>query len=200
MAKKRSPQRFGIESRTDSKGREQHRGTVYDRRTDKRIRGPWNSRLAAARSWRVDDVDRLQKGTLSGERGPTIGEAIDQFLAGIESVAVHNRSRRPYKPSVVRDYRRDLRGRLAPLIGSTHLRELELPDVQRIVDRLSASGLSASSVRNAVMARRSSRRCRRRRNAAGSHPTTFDNRDKKRQVVPCSGSSRPPMTTGSGRE
>jgi integrase len=149
-----SPQKMGIETRTDKKGSERHRGVVYDKRSGKKIIGPWRQSLAAARAWRNDALDRLAKGTLSGDRGPTVREAIKTFLRGIEDGSIHNRSRRRYKPSVVRDYKRDLGQRIDPLLGPRYLREIQLPDVQLVADTLSGRGLSASSVRNTIMALR----------------------------------------------
>jgi integrase len=149
-----SPQKIGIETRTDKKGTEHHRGVAYDRRSGKKIIGPWTQSLAAARAWRTDALDRLAKGTLSGDRGPTVRAAITTFLRGIEEGSIHNRSRRRYKPSVVRDYKRDLGQRIDPLLGPRYLREVQLPDVQLIADTLSGRGLSPSSVRNTIMALR----------------------------------------------
>ena len=149
-----SPQKIGIETRADKKGRESHRGVVYDRRTNKPIRGPWTASLAAARAWRTDALDRLAKGTLSGDRGPSIAQAIGWFLTGMEHGSILNRSRQRYKPSIVRDYRRDLRQRIEPLVGAARVRELTLMDVQMVADKLTADGLSASSVRNTIMALR----------------------------------------------
>jgi hypothetical protein len=37
----RSPARIGIAERTDSKGRTQYRGTAYDQRAKRHLRGPW---------------------------------------------------------------------------------------------------------------------------------------------------------------
>ena len=54
----------------------------------------------------------------------------------------------------MRDYRRDLGQRIDPLLGPRYLREVQLPDVQRVADTLSGRGLSASSVRNTIMALR----------------------------------------------
>ena len=149
-----SPQKTGIASRIDKHGRERHRGVVYDKRAKRPIRGPWTASLAAARAWRNDALDRLAKGTISGDRGPTVRQAAKTFLSGIEDGSIHNRSRRRYKPSVVRDYRRDLRARIDPLLGPHYLREVQLPDVQLAADTLSGTGLSASSVRNTIMALR----------------------------------------------
>jgi integrase len=154
-AKKRSPQKLGIAERTDKSGREQYRGTAYDQKAKRHLRGPWTYNLAEARSWRVDALARIQSGELSAERGLTVSEAVDQFVAGIDSGAVRNRSGHEFKPSVKRDYRRDLYGRIVPLIGPSRLRDLTLPDMQRVVDNIAGQGLAASTVRNAIMAFRS---------------------------------------------
>ena len=151
---KRKPQRQGIESRRDSAGREQFRGLAYDRRTGRKVRGPWTYSLAEARSWRIDALAQLQAGTRPAERGPTLREAASMFLEGAATGAVHNRSGTPYKPSVVRDYRRDLEQRLVPLIGGSRLNELTTPDLQRVADRLAGDGLKPASVRNTIMALR----------------------------------------------
>jgi integrase len=149
-----NPQKIGIETRADKTGRDSHRGVVYDKRTRKPIRGPWTPSLAAARAWRTDALDRLSKGTLSGDRGPFLAQAIGWFLKGMEDGSILNRSRQRYKPSVVRDYRRDLRQRIEPLLGSSRMREVTLMDVQLVADKLTADALSASSVRNTIMALR----------------------------------------------
>jgi hypothetical protein len=63
-----SPEKIGIETRTDKKGTGHHGGVVYDRRTGKKIIGPWTQSLAAARAWRTDALDRLAKGTCPRSR------------------------------------------------------------------------------------------------------------------------------------
>jgi integrase len=93
----------------------------------------------------------LQAGTLSADLGPTMREAVDHFLQGIESGSIRDRSGRPYKPSTVRGYRRALRDRAAPAFGPTRLARLTRPDVQLWVDSLDGS---PSTIRNAVTALR----------------------------------------------
>src|SRR5262245_15635304 len=115
----RSPARLGIAERTDSTGSRQYRGTAYCKAAKRQIKGPWTSSLAEARAWRVDAQARLQAGTLSAQRGPTIREAVDEFLTGIASGAITNRSGRPYKPSAQRGYERDLRQRVVVAFGAT---------------------------------------------------------------------------------
>src|SRR6187200_2701085 len=147
---KRSPALRGIEDRTDRRGRTTYRGTAYDKRTDMRLRGPWTASLAEAKSWRVDALARLQDGTLSGDRGPTLRAAAGAWLAGIRDGSIRNRSGRVYKPSAVSGYERDMRGRILPVFGAARLAHLTLPDVQRWADRLAGEGLSPSTVRSII--------------------------------------------------
>ena len=150
-ASKRSPARTGIAERTAKDGKRQYRGTAYDKRAQRHLRGPWTYNLAEARAWRVDALARLQAGTLSAHRGPTVREAAAEWLAGIESGAIRNRSGRPFKPSAVSGYRRDMANRIMPAFGASRLAELTLPDVQRWADTLAADeGLAPSTVRNVL--------------------------------------------------
>ena len=114
------------------------------------MRGPWTPNLAEARAWRVDAMARLQAGTLSAVTGPTIRDAADEFLTGIRSGAIRNRSGRPYKPSVVGSYEHHLRERVVPTFGATRLAKLTRPDVQRWIDTLAAGNLAANTVANAI--------------------------------------------------
>ena len=144
----------GIEIRTDKRGRKSYRGTAYDPRIGRHRTGKWTRNLAEARTWRFDTLARVRSGALSGSIGPTVIEAIKEFIAGIASGSITNRSGRPYKPSVVAGYRRDLMRRVVPVLGHTRLSEVSLPDIQRWADSLAADGLAPSSVRNIVNALR----------------------------------------------
>jgi integrase len=146
----RSPARIGIAQRTDAKGHTLYRGTAYDKRAKRHLKGPWTPHLAQARAWRVDAMQRLQAGTLSAAKGPTIREAAEQFLTGIESGAIRNRSGRQYKPSVVTGYQREFRARILPALGAARLARLTRADVQIWTDSLSGDGLAPNTVRNAV--------------------------------------------------
>jgi integrase len=150
----RSPARIGIAERTDSKGRTQYRGTAYDQRAKRHLRGPWTPNLTEARAWRVDALARLQAGTLSASRGPTAREAADEFLVGIESGAIRRADGQPYKPSTVRGYRRDLTRRVVPAFGPTRLTRLTRTDCQRWADTLVAEGYAPATIHNIVAALR----------------------------------------------
>ena len=148
--RKTSPARTGIATRRDSSGREQFRGTAYDKRAKRHLRGAWTHSLAEARSWRIDAQARIQAGTLSATTGPTVAEAVDQFLTGVDSGTVRLASGEAYKPSTIRGYAADLRQRVVPTFGPTRLSRLTRPEVQHWADRLAAEGLSPSTVRNVI--------------------------------------------------
>jgi integrase len=147
--RKPNPARIGIEERTDAQGRKQFRGTAYDSRSHDHIRGSWTYSPAEARSWRVDALAALKAGTLSADRGPTVGEAATVFIAGIEDGSITTRSGSRYKPGTVGGYRRDLIGRVVPAFGA-RLAQITLPDVQRWADTLASTGLAPSTVRNVI--------------------------------------------------
>jgi integrase len=151
---KGSPARIGIAERTDSKGRTQYRGTAYDKRSRRHLRGPWTDSLAAARAWRVDALARLQAGTLSAATGPTVREAVDEFLAGVRAGTIRQRGGRRYKPSTIRGYQRDLDKRVVPAFGAARLARLTRVDCQRWADSLAPEGCAPSTVRNIMAALR----------------------------------------------
>lgn len=151
---KRTPARIGIAERVNANGVTQYRGTAYDNRAGRHIRGPWTPNLAEARAWRVDALARLQAGALSADKGIPVPEAVERFVAGARSGAVVNRSGHRYKPSVVAGYERDLRDRVVFAFAGSRLDELRLPDIQRWADALATEGLAPSTVRNIVTALR----------------------------------------------
>lgn len=169
---KRSPAKVGIAERTDKAGRRLYRGTVYDRRARRHLRGPWTPYLAEARAWRVDALALLQSGELSAARSLTVGAAVEQFTAGIESGSIRNRSGDRFKPSAVRGYRRELRGRVLHAFGPARLNELSLPDLQRWADTLAAEAIEPLTVRNIVTAMRSLYAWAIPRGLARTNPTT----------------------------
>jgi integrase len=163
MSDRRPSNRIGIEERTTSRGETQYRGTAYCKWTERKLRGPWSPTLAAARAWRVDALARLQAGTLSGDRGPRIGETVDDFLVGVEAETILNRKGQPYKPSACRGMRTSLTRWVVHLGPAFYLAELELDRLQRFVDERTAEA-AASTVANDVNSLRSLFAWARRRN------------------------------------
>jgi integrase len=71
--------------------------------------------------------------------------------AAAEAGFIRNRSGDPYKPSALRGYEQSLRARLLPAMGGAKLGDIRRSDVQRLVNRMMADGLGASTVRNSLM-------------------------------------------------
>jgi integrase len=118
---------------------------VWDARAGKRITRSFTT-ITAARQWQQDASSALRAGTLSAERGPTLREAADDWLAAARAGIARNRSGERYKPATIRSYEQSLRLRILPALGQERLGELTLPRLQRYVDRLAADGLAAQTI------------------------------------------------------
>jgi integrase len=129
--------------------RTQYRGTAYDKRAKRHLRGQWTYSLAEARAWRVDAMQGLQAGTKSATQGPTVREAAEQFLTGIESGTIRDRSGRRYKRSTVRGYAADLRQHVIPAFGAARLNRLTRAEIQLWIDSLDGA---PNTVRNRLTA------------------------------------------------
>jgi integrase len=121
------------------------KATVWDARAGRRIIRSFPT-ITAARQWRQDAYAALRAGTLSADRGPTIAEAAEAWLEAARAGIVRNRSGEPYKPSTIRSYEQSLRLRVLPALGRERLAEVDLPALQRYVDRLAADGLGAQTI------------------------------------------------------
>ena len=106
--------------------------------------------ITAARQWRQDAASAIRAGTLTADRGPTLREAADDWLAAARAGIVRNRSGDPYKPSAIRGYEQNLRKRVLPELGHERLREITLPQLQRLVDRLAGDGLAAATITTTI--------------------------------------------------
>jgi integrase len=90
-------------------------------------------------------------GTLRAAGGVTLREAADEWLGAAEAGIIRNRSGDVYKPSVLRGYEQSFRARLLPALGGAKLGDIRRSDVQRLVNRMMADGVGASTVRNSLM-------------------------------------------------
>ena len=138
----------GIEVRKRS-NRTVYRAVVYDKNSDRKLTKTFDT-LAGARGWRADAMSALAAGTLSGERGPTLKEAVDQWLAGARAAHVRNRSGDVYKPAAIRDYEKALRLRVLPDYGTSRLADIRHRDLHALVDKLVQQGHSASTVHGTI--------------------------------------------------
>jgi len=122
---------------------------VFDNRERKRIRKTFPTH-AAAKTWRQDALIALRSGGLVPARTPTVSDALDALIAGMEDGTVLDRTGKPYKPATRRSYRLAADKYLKPRIGHWRLSELRRRDVQDVVDALRAEGLAASTIHNKI--------------------------------------------------
>jgi integrase len=110
--------------------------------------------IPAAQAWRAEQLRRLRFGR-EMQAPYTVGEALDRFLADLESGVATNRSGEPFKPGNVIGYRqtvnRYLRGALNGRLVRIPISDLSPVDVAGVADEIVERGLSASTVRNAMM-------------------------------------------------
>lgn len=142
---------------------------LWSARDKKRIRKTFRT-FSAARSWRADATVGLRKGELRAPTRRTVREVADELLAGMESGDVRAKGGRSYKASTVGSYRASLTKHVYPDLGAVRLSDLAPVDVQALVDRLVASGLSGQTVRNATTALAVVYRYARRRGWVSTNP------------------------------
>jgi integrase len=118
---------------------------VFDARVGKRITKTFST-ITAARQWRQDAASAIRAGTLTADRGPTVQDAAEGWLTVARAGVARNRSGEPYKPSALRGYEQNLRKRVLPVLGHERLREVTLPQLQRLVDRLAAEGHAPATI------------------------------------------------------
>jgi integrase len=122
---------------------------VYDSRAGKRLTRTFTT-ITGAKQWRQDAASAIRAGTLTADRGPTLRDAADHWLAAARAGVVRNRSGEPYKPSAIRGYEQNLNKRVLPELGDERLREITLPQLQRFVDRLAADGRAAATITTSI--------------------------------------------------
>ncbi len=127
-----------------------YEASVYIARDGRKVRKTFQT-AAEARSWRAHAARSALIGGLRAPTSLTVRQAALEWLEGAESGMIRNRSGDPYKPSVLRGYEEALRLRVLPAIGAHKLADIAVPDVQYLIDRWQADGLSASAIRNTLL-------------------------------------------------
>jgi integrase len=124
---------------------------VWSRRDQRRLSRTF-PKLAAAKAWKRDAEQALAAGEMvAGTSGQTIRQAGEALIAAMRSGVVRTRSGRTYKPSAIRTFESNLELHVYPALGPYRLHDVRRGDVQRLADRLLATGRSPSTVRNALM-------------------------------------------------
>lgn len=143
---------------------------AYDKKTGRRLRRTFKT-ISGARQWRSDAIAAIRRGELTTDLGPTLQEAVDEWLAGARLGHVTNRSGDPYKPAAIRVYERALRLHVLPTLGPLRLREIRHPDMQKLADGLVADGLAPATVVGAITPMRAVYRRAVTRGIATANPT-----------------------------
>ena len=132
-----------------------YEASVFDSRTGRKFRKTFSGKgaLSAAKAWRADATSLSNRGELRAPTRLTLSLAAAEWVAGAtaEPPTILTRSGHPYKPSVLRGYRADLRLHVLPALGHRRLSEVRRGDLQALIDRMLGAGASASKVRNVVM-------------------------------------------------
>jgi integrase len=106
--------------------------------------------LDEAKAWRAHIVAAKTRQRLRAPARVTLREAAEEFLAGMRSGAIANRSGDTYKPSVIRSYDQALHLHVLPDLGGRRLGDVTTADLQDLVERLRHKKLSASTIANTI--------------------------------------------------
>jgi integrase len=148
-----------------------YQASVWSAREGRRIKRSFPT-LAEAKAWRAEAQSAIRRGTMRAPSQLTLGEAAEAWLSGARDGSIRNRSGDPYKPSVVRGYETSLRLRVLPALGGRKVSELRRSDLQEFADRLLASDIDASTIRNTLMPLRAIFRRAAARGDIAVNPTT----------------------------
>lgn len=127
--------------------------SVFSVRDGKKIRQSFPT-LAAAKGWRIDARAAVAGGKLRASTAATIADEARAWMGRVDRGEIRTRGGKPYKPAVLRLYRRDLETYIVPELGALRVSQLRRRDVQAVVDELVGRGLSGSRIRGIVNALR----------------------------------------------
>ena len=131
-----------------------HEAWVWSAKDGRKIRRSFST-PAAAKAWRRDAASAVALGKMRAPTSTTIADEAHAWIVRAERGEVRARGGRPYKPSVLRTYRRDLERYVVPLLGTIRVSQLRRREVQvLLVDDLVGRGLSGSRIRGVLNALR----------------------------------------------
>jgi integrase len=125
---------------------------VFLPREKKKVRKTFRHE-AEAKTWRADALTAANRGALRPTRRDTrtLGEALAEFVDGMEAGTVRPKGRATYKPATVRSYRQQLRAYVEPAtLAAMKVGEVRRSDVQAFADELLGAGLAAGTVSNVL--------------------------------------------------
>jgi integrase len=118
------------------------------------VRGERRSKSFAtareARDWRIRMLAASRHRRRAVVTRETLRDAAEAYVGGMRSGTIKNRSGDVYKPKVVRDYESTLRLYVLPDLGGRRISDIRPPDLQRLVERIAGTGMSPSTIRNAI--------------------------------------------------
>lgn len=126
--------------------------SVYISREDRR-RTKTFRREAEAKHWRSEAMRAVAAGSTLNTPGKarTLGDALTQFIAAMQTGEVRPKGRRRYKPNTIRSYERLLRVHIQPsTVARLKVAEVRRRDLQALADELLGSGLAAGTVGNVL--------------------------------------------------
>jgi integrase len=126
---------------------------AYDKRTTKKIRKTFTGKgaLAEAKGWRADATGAVRRGTMRAPTQITLREAAEAWLEGAKSGGIRTRSGDLFKPSTLHGYEQALTSRVLPVLGGARLSDIARADLQDFAERMLATGLDPSTIRNTLM-------------------------------------------------
>ncbi len=115
-----------------------------------KVRQNFPTKWRRRRTWRDDKLGATRRGELRAPTATTVRVAAETFMEGAKAKTIPTASGDEYKPATLRGYRVSLNKRILPALGSKRLSDVRRADVQELADRLTAEGLSASTVQNTL--------------------------------------------------
>jgi integrase len=122
---------------------------VYSAKDGRKVRRTFPT-IGAAKTWRAHASSAMHRGQLRTPVRTTLSEEAASWIRRAEAGEALTRSSRPYKPAVIRGVESDFRLHIESDLGALRISEIRRRDVQALVDRLRAAGLSGSKVRGVV--------------------------------------------------
>jgi integrase len=122
-----------------------YEASIYLKREGRKLRRTFPT-AAGARAWRAEALTAANKGALRSPKPTTLRRAWEEWEQRAKAGMIRDRSGNRYKPSTLRAYERTMRLRVLPEFGAARFTDVQRLDLQDLVERLLASGLSPSTV------------------------------------------------------
>jgi integrase len=132
-----------------------YRAIVYDRGVKAHVKKTFSGPGAAreAKAWRAAKITAQERGQQISPSRMTLRQAAEAWLAGAEAEppTMLTRSGTAYKPSALREYRRNYYNYLDDDLGARPLAEIRRRELNRLVKEWQGRGLSGSKIRNIIL-------------------------------------------------